>query len=357
MSQDYYKTLGVSRTATQDEVKKAYRKLAHQYHPDKKGGSADKFKEINEAYQVISDPQKRSQYDQFGDASQYEQRQQYAGGQGAGGFDFGGGFQGNINFEDIFDIFGNAFGGGRQSNSANRRGEDIHLQMSIPFKEAIQGAKKSFMLDRFIACSDCDGSGMAKGSSMIDCSDCGGSGSLRQSSQSMFGNFSRVVVCPKCNGAGKVPKEKCPKCNGAGRDKARKDIEVSIPAGINNGETLVIRGFGNKGLAGLQSGDLYITVLVQPHKQFTRHNKDIIIEIPVKAIDAILGAKIKVPTLDGEAVIDIPSGTQNGEELHIRRGGVRAFSPGDQIIKVKIEIPKKLSKKARRLFEEVAVEL
>ncbi|MBI2062993.1 MAG: DnaJ domain-containing protein [Candidatus Yanofskybacteria bacterium] len=359
------------KSASQEDIKKAYRKLAHQYHPDKQGGDEKKFKEINEAYQVLSDPNKRSRYDQFGSAfgSQGFSRQGPFDGfdfsQGFGGFRQGpfGEAQGgqNFNFEDIFDIFGDAFGG--RSRAARREpeesgiGMDLRISLAISLYEAARGAKKTIQIKQDVSCRECGGSGAEKGTDLVNCSVCGGRGEVREATASFFGNITRVYICNICRGSGKVPKTNCHACKGEGKKREDKTIELKIPAGINNGEAFIVKGEGQAGFRGKKSGNLYVQVSVETDKSFRRVGNDIVYEMPIKITDAVLGAHLSVPTLDGEKEIEIPSGVQNGELLRLKGLGVHGSHKGDQIVKIKIETPRKLSGKARKLVEELAREI
>jgi molecular chaperone DnaJ len=357
MSSDYYKFLEVPKNASQDDIKKAYRKLAHQHHPDKQGGNEAKFKELNEAYQVLSDTKKRAQYDQFGSVPPGGFG---GGGQGFDGFDFSQyGFGGqDFNVEDIFDLFGGAFGGQRRSEpKESGRGEDIQVNMRVSLHDVARGAKKTAELAKYISCSECGGSGAQKGSEVSNCSACGGNGQLKETTRSFFGNIVRTVTCKTCHGTGKVPKINCSNCKGEGRIHAKKTIEINIPAGINNGEAFVIRGEGQAGLRGMKAGDLYIEVSVEPDERFKRVSNNLVYELTIKVTDAILGADIMVPTLDGDKKLEIPAGTQSGDELRLKGLGIYGANKGDEIVKIKIKIPKKLSGKGKKLAEELAEEL
>ncbi len=351
---DYYTILGVPKSASQEEIKKGYRKLAHQYHPDKQGGDEAKFKEINTAYQVLSDPKKRSQYDQFGSA------EGFAGGQGGGfdGFDFGqgfGNFSGNINIEDIFDLFGGAFGGQRREKQEySNRGRDIGVNLTVSLYDVARGATKEVELTKDAVCQECKGSG---GTGSIDCPVCKGEGEIKETTRSLFGNFSRVSICHNCHGTCKIPKVICNVCKGEGKKRGKKEIEIKIPAGINSGDSLILRGEGEAGYRGGNAGDLYVKITVTPDKIFKRVGNDITYQMSIKLTDALLGARLSVPTLDGEKGVEIHAGIQDGDEVKIRGAGVWGSHKGDQVIKVKINIPKKLNGKAKKLVEELAGEL
>jgi len=362
---DYYKILEVGRGASEDEIKKAYRKLAHQHHPDKAGGDEAKFKEINEAYQVLSDSKKRAQYDQFGSAFGSNG---FSAQGGPNGFDFSdlfgnfsargrSAFGGDLN--DIFEMFGRGFGsrGSRRAREDVSRGEDIEVAMTIDFFDEARGAKKRVELNKLNRCEECSGSGAKKGSDLVTCSACNGRGEIKENVSSFFGNVTRVSTCGVCLGSGKMPKENCPICRGEGRKKTKKELEITIPAGIKHGEALVVRGQGNAGFRNGTAGDLYIRIRASSDKRFKRVGDDIFYELPVKLTDALLGKILWVPTVDGERELEIPSGVQNGEELRLRGYGIHGHHKGDQIVRIKIEIPKKLGGKARKLVEELSAEI
>lgn len=358
MALDYYKTLGVEKSASADEIKKAYRKLAHQHHPDKQGGDEKKFKEINEAYQVLSDPQKRSQYDQFGSSFQSGFNAGGPFGSGQGGYDFN-----NFDLNDIFDMFGGAFGGrAGRSREDHSRGADIEVSFSVDFYTSIRGGNKKIELVKENICDTCDGTGAKSGAGSTTCQNCKGSGEVREATRSIFGNVVRVTTCHTCNGTGKIPKEKCPTCNGDGRVKSKKTLDVTIPGGIRDGETLVVRGQGQAGLRGGRAGDLYIRIRTESDRRFKIVGDDLVYNLSIRVTDALLGKNMRVPTLDGEKEIEIPAGAQDGEELRLKGLGVHSrhlgrTGKGDQIIKIKIEIPKKLSGRARKLAEELSLEI
>lgn len=358
-STDYYTTLGVPKGASQEEIKKAYRKLAHQHHPDKSGGNEAKFKELNQAYQVLSDPKKRQQYDQFGPS--FAQGgfggQSSQGGQGFGGFDFG---QGGINFEnmeDIFEMFGGAFGGRARQKEDLSRGHDLELALEVDFADSIRGASRKIEFNSEMVCPTCEGNGAQKGSKLRQCEKCKGSGQLRQNVSSLFGPIARVVTCDNCQGTGQVPEKACKTCGGSGRSKEKQSMTLDIPAGIRSGESLVLRGKGQAGLRGGKAGDLFVHIRAKSDKRFVRLGNDIIMDLPVKITDALLGAKINVPTLDGEKEVEIPAGVQEGEEVRLKGLGVRGSRSGDQVLKIKIQVPKHLSGKAKELVEELSNEI
>ncbi|HEY4506962.1 MAG TPA: DnaJ C-terminal domain-containing protein [Candidatus Paceibacterota bacterium] len=352
---DYYTTLGVTKNSSPEEIKKAYRKLAHQHHPDKQGGDEKKFKEINEAYQVLSDPEKRAQYDQFGSAP--------PGGFGSQGpfGGFSGGFNQEVNLEDLFDLFGGAFGGGfRQSGGRGNdqaSGGNIKIAMTLTLKDVARGAVKNIELNRDLACNECGGSGGAKGKGLVDCPACNGRGEVRETSASFFGNITRVAVCRVCHGIGKVPKENCRECKGEGIRKSKKSLDLEIPSGLKNGEVLFVKGEGNAGFRAVKSGDLYVEVRVEQDSRFKRVGNDLVYDLPLKLTDALLGAKLRVPTIDGEKEIDVPAGIQSGEEIKLSGLGIWGKPRGDEVVKINILIPKKLNNKAKKLVEELEGEL
>lgn len=362
MAIDYYKILGVDKNSSDDEIKKAYRKLAHKYHPDKAGGDADKFKEINSAYQVLSDKSKRAQYDQFG--SNFDQRGG-GGGQGFGGFDFsgfqqgfGGGSQGfdfGEGFEDIFsDIFGGSRGSGRDSR---RAGRDIQVDTEISFEEMVFGASRDFSLLRTTTCDVCEGTGGEPGSKEETCPTCKGAGQVRQASRSIFGSFTQVVTCPKCSGTGKTFSKKCHKCSGDGRIKEKQTVHIDIPAGISDGQTISAQGQGEAGERGGRSGDLYINVHVRSHEKFERKGNNLLSIEHIAFSQAVLGDKIDVKTIDGTVKMKVPSGTQSGEMFRIKGQGVpqlgRSESRGDQLVTIIVDIPKNPTREQKRIIEEL----
>lgn len=355
MAKDYYDILGVNKNASDDEIKKAYRKLAHKYHPDKSGGDAEKFKEINAAYQVLSDKSKRSQYDQFGQT--FDQRGGGQPGGGFGGFDFSGfsgGGQGFEGFEDIFsDIFGGGFGGG--GRRTQKVGRDIQIDVEINFEEMVSGATREVNLNKKTTCDVCKGTGGEPGSKEETCSTCHGAGQVRQQVRSMFGTFSQVTTCPSCQGAGKFYTEKCHKCKGEGSVKEQQTIRIEIPAGISDGQTISLSGYGEAGEKGAQSGDLFATVHVKPHPKFQRKGNNILSEEHIKISQAILGDKIQVQTINGYVKMKIPNGTQSGETFRIKGEGIpelgRRGYRGDQLVKIIVDVPKKLSSAQKKIIE------
>lgn len=358
---DYYDVLGVSKTATADEIKKAYRKLARQYHPDVNKDNpeaAEKFKEASEAYSVLSDEQKRAQYDQFGHAA-FEN----GGAGGAGGF---GGFEGFGGFggggmEDIFDMFFGGQGrGSRGSNAGPQRGADLRFDLEITFEEAAFGLEREISLYRDEQCPHCHGNGVEPGSKVETCPECHGSGEIRFTQNTMFGQMTNVRPCPKCHGEGKIISEPCKECRGQGTVKKNKKLKVKIPAGVDNGSRLRVAGEGEAGVKGGPSGDLYVYLYVKPHKFFERDGTTVYCEVPINIVQATLGDEIKVPTLDGQVVMKVPEGTQPGKVLRLKGKGIpslRNSTRGDQLVRIKVVVPQKLNEKqkdALRKFAEIS---
>ena len=347
---DYYEVLGVQKAASRDDIKKAYRKLAIQYHPDKNPGNKaaeEKFKEATEAYEVLADDQKKQAYDQFG----------FAGVEGMGGpspHDFSQSFRG---FEDIFGdfsgIFDTIFGGSRRSHGGPRQGANLRYDVEIPFKDAVFGTKIEIQYNRNESCPSCKGSGAANGTGRKVCSTCKGTGQIRQSS----GFFSMTTPCPSCSGQGEIIEKPCPECGGSGTQKKRQKIMVTIPPGIENGKRVVIPKQGDAGPAGGPAGDLYVFIRVNPHEFFERQDEDLYCAIPISITQASLGADIQISTLEGKTIrVKIPSGVQNGKMLRIRDEGVpiSGRSRGNLYIKLMIQVPSKLSKRGRELMEELS---
>ncbi len=356
MSKDYYQTLGVPKNASQEDIKKAFRKLAHQYHPDKNGGNDTKFKEVNEAYQTLSDEGKRRQYDQFGSAGPGAGFGGFGGGNagGFGGFDFSG-FQNAEGFDmgDIGDIFGEFFGGGGR-RSSRRRGRDRSISITMSFRDAILGKKETFTIEHAISCSECSGTGGKKGSQKVKCSTCSGSGKIRRRVNSIFGTVETQSVCETCRGEGEIYKEHCGICHGDGVVIKKEEVTIDMPPGIENGATLRVNGKGDAILGG-ETGDLYINVHVSAHKNIEREGSNLVTHMNIKVSEAILGAKKKIETLDGEVDVSIPEGVRHGDMLRLRNKGVpgRSGRRGDFLIKISIDIPKKVSSKTKKIIEEL----
>ena len=350
---DYYEVLGVSKGATDDELKKAYRNLAKQYHPDLNPDdktAESKFKEVNEAYEVLSDGDKKSRYDQFGHAGVDPS---YGG--GAGGA-YSGGFGGFGDMGDIFESFFGGFGGSSRSNpNAPRRGQDIRANIIIDFMEACKGKKTEIRINKMEACNECHGSGAKAGTSAKTCPECNGAGTVKVGQRTPFGMISQTKVCSRCSGKGKIIEAPCPKCSGQGRVRTASTKEFEIPAGIDDGQTLQVRGQGDAGTNGGSSGDLNITVTVRPHPIFEREGYDIKTEIPITYTQATLGDEIIVPTIDGKVKYTVAEGTQTGTVFRLKGKGVKKVNRsdrGDQYVRVTIEVPANLSKKQKDLLRE-----
>ncbi|MFH1565446.1 MAG: molecular chaperone DnaJ [bacterium] len=363
MSKDYYKILDVEKGASQEEIKKAYRKKAHQHHPDKGGGDEAKFKELNEAYQVLGNEQKRKQYDQFGSAFSN------MGGGGAGsGFsgweDFarqaqGGGFNINMNDFDLNDVFSNifsGFAGQRRSGQGRRtRGADIESRMAIGFKEAIFGEEKEIFLNKKVVCSRCSGNGVEPGSKISTCDTCNGSGQVVRMQRTILGTIQTAATCPDCGGEGKKSEKKCSQCKGTGATKENKKIKFKIPAGINDGETIRLSGEGEAGTKGGATGDLYINFQVEKDPRFKREDSNISSILKISMVQATLGDKVEVETVDGKVNLAIPAGTQGGKVFILKGKGassVRRTGRGDHFVEIKVQIPESLTKRQRELLEE-----
>ncbi len=359
---DYYEVLGVSKTAADADIKKAYRKLAKENHPDLHPGdqaAEAQFKEINEAYEILSNSDKRSRYDQFGFAGVDPN---YAAQQGGG---FGGGFDGGFDFGDLGDIFGSFFGGGfggARSRTGPQRGESLRTGLTITFEEAAFGCEKEVALERVEQCPDCKGSGAAPGTSPETCSNCGGSGAVQQRRQTPMGVFATTGPCPRCGGKGKTISSPCKSCGGTGQIRKRKTVKVSIPAGIDNGQIISLRGQGNAGKNGGPAGDLQIVVSVQPHQLFRRDGSDVYCDAPITFTQAVLGGDLEIPTIDGKVSYTLPEGTQTGSTFRLKGKGipnVNGRGRGDQFVTVHIETPRGLSreqKEALRKFSETLKE-
>ncbi len=351
---DYYEVLEVGRGASDAEIKKAYRKLAKQYHPDVNPGdkaAEAKFKEINEAYEVLSDPQKRSRYDQFGHAG-VDPNSFGGAGAGFGDFDFGG-------IGDIFESFfgGGGFGRSSRSRSGPQKGADLKYSVEISFEEAAFGVEKEITINRHENCGTCGGSGAKPGTSPTTCKHCSGTGQVQFKQSTPFGQFINVKTCDICRGEGKIITDPCPACSGRG--KVRKTIrkKLDIPAGIDDGQTISIRGEGDPGSRGGPAGDLFVTVAVRPHPIFKRQGNDVICEIPITFVQAALGAELEVPTLDGKEKYTMPEGTQTGTIFRLKNKGIpylRGSGRGDQYVKVEIDVPKKLNDKQKELLRQFA---
>ena len=353
---DYYEVLGVSRGASEDEIKKAYKKMARKYHPDLNPGdktAEEKFKEVNEAYEVLSDADKKARYDQYGHAGVDPNF-------GAGGF--GGGFDGSIDFGDLGDIFGSffggGFGGGRRTNpNAPQRGESIRMSIAISFEEAAFGCEKAVTVERYETCDTCHGNGCAPGTSPEVCPDCHGTGTVQVRRQTPMGVFATSSPCPKCGGKGRIIHQPCKDCRGSGMVRKKKTIQASIPAGIDNGQTISIRGQGNAGKNGGPAGDLLITITVRPHELFRREGTSVLCEAPITFTQAVLGAELEIPTIDGKVKYTLPEGTQSGTTFRLKGKGIPSINGrgrGDQYVTVYIETPKNLNKEQKEALKKFA---
>lgn len=349
--ESYYDILGVSRNANEREIKKAYRNLARKYHPDvcKEPGAEEKFKSINEAYSVLSDPEKRAQYDRMGHtAYSNASRGSYTGGGG-----FSGGFSADFSgFGDIFDtFFGGGFGGGARQHAGPRPGADLLMNLQVTLEEAVFGTEKEVVLDHNEPCPACDGTG-SETKKFTTCPTCGGSGQMRQASQSFFGSFVRMTTCTTCNGRGRMPESRCTSCGGSGHRRVRKTVKVRIPPGVDTGMRLRMEGYGDAGEYGAPSGDLYIEISVTPHRKFTRRGDDLETSIDITPAQAALGSQVEVQTIDGRTVVlDIPAGVQHNTGLRIPGEGVRwQTKPGDMVVRVHIVVPERLTDEERELY-------
>ncbi|MDD4286045.1 MAG: molecular chaperone DnaJ [Eubacteriales bacterium] len=350
---DYYEVLGLKKGATEDQIKSAFRKMAMKYHPDKNPGdkeAEDKFKEINEAYSILSDPDQKNKYDRFGHAG-VDPNAGFGGG-GFGGFE--GGFGG---FEDLFNMFGGGFGGGYSTARRNgpRRGGDIQKHMTISFEEAAFGTKKEIRLTKDVSCSECKGTGAEKGTAKTSCPTCGGSGQVRTVQSTPLGQFQSVRPCERCGGTGEVIDKPCPKCNGSGKIRKTVTLSVDIPPGVDNESVIPLRGQGQPGSNGGPAGDLYIVLSVSPHKLFKRKGDDLWLEIPITFTQAALGDSITVPTLSEKISYKVPAGTQTGTVFRIKGKGiknVRSGKPGDLFIQANLEVPTKLTAEQKELIKE-----
>lgn len=351
---DYYDVLGIKKGATDEEIKKAYRTLAKKYHPDisKETNAEAKFKEVQEAYDTLNDPQKKATYDQYGHAGS-----QFAGGQGFGGN------QGFGDFGGFGDIFSQFFGGGgaraqRQPNyDGPQRGDDLEKTMTIDFMDAVLGTKKTISVQVEEECHTCHGLGAESSKDIETCDRCHGDGFVNVEQRTMFGAMRTQQVCPKCGGQGKIIKKRCGTCNGTGIEKVSKTVEVNIPAGVDTNMSLKVAGYGNGGLKGGSKGDLYLNFRVRPHKVFKRNKDDIILDVPITVIQAVLGATVEIPTIYGDVDLKIPAGIEHGTILRMREKGVsnvRTKRKGDQQVVVQIKVPKNLSAQEKKLYEQLS---
>ena len=354
---DYYEVLGIDKSASDADIKKAYRKMAKKYHPDinKEPGAEEKFKEINEAYEVLSDANKKAAYDAYGFAGVDPNS-------GFGGFGSQGGFSGFDDLGDIFSSFmGGGFGGFGSSRSSARtqpmKGDNRYMSLNIDFLDAIHGCEKTIKVDVDERCERCHGSGAYSDNDIHTCSTCNGTGHVKRTTRTAFGMMQQVVECPDCHGTGKRIDRKCPDCNGSGYIHKREEIDVNIPAGIQSGQQVRVAGMGERGYNGGPNGDLYIEINVLPHKYFRREGNNIYIRIPISSLDATLGCDVEVPTVYGDVELTIPAGTQPNQQFRMRGYGskdVRSQNKGDQFVEVEVTIPKHLSREEKELYHKLA---
>ena len=351
---DYYEVLGIAKGASEDEIKRAYKKMARKYHPDLNPDNKEaeeKFKEVNEAYEILSDPDKKARYDQYGHAGVDPNF-------GAGG----GGFDGSFDFGDLGDIFGSffggGFGGGRRTNpNAPQRGESIRQSLAISFEEAAFGCEKEVTVDRMEQCETCHGNGCAPGTTPEICPDCHGTGQVQVRRQTPMGVFATSAPCAKCGGKGRIIHQPCKDCRGTGSVRRRKTIQATIPAGIDNGQTISIRGQGHAGVNGGPAGDLLITITVRPHELFRREGTSVLCEAPITFAQAVLGAELEIPTIDGKVKYELPEGTQSGTTFRLKGKGIPAINGrgrGDQYVTVYIETPRNLNKEQKEALKKFA---
>ena len=360
MAADYYELLGVSRDASKEDIKRAYRRLARQYHPDvnKEEGAEERFKEINRAYEVLSEPEMRARYDRFGEAGVGA-----GAGAGAGGASYQDFATDMGGFADIFETIFSGFGGAGAAGSTRRRGgptrgDDLRLDLKIKFQEAVFGGEKEIRIPHLETCQTCEGTGAKPGSSASTCPTCSGSGQVRRATRTPFGSFAQVSVCPTCNGEGRVIEDKCESCGGAGRKRETKKLKITIPAGVDNGTRLRVSGEGDAGLRNGSPGDLYVYLTIEPDPEFKRDGLNVHSEITVSYLQAILGCRLQVNTVDGEEDLHIPAGTQPDTVLTLEGKGVpklgNPVSRGDHLITVHVEIPTRLNAEERELLEKLA---
>ncbi|MBI4101517.1 MAG: molecular chaperone DnaJ [Candidatus Nealsonbacteria bacterium] len=363
MAKDYYQILGVPKTASSDEIKRAYYRLAHKYHPDK-GGDEAKFKEINEAYQVLSDQTKRSQYDRFG---RVFEGQPGGGAGGEPGFDFQwawgqpGGADFDFEFGDLGDMVEEMFGfGGSRKKKDVKRGKDIEVDWEISLEDVLRGKTETIVLEKLISCSRCQGSGSEPGSKVKECFSCRGTGQVQQIRKTFLGSFTRQAVCPECGGEGYKPEKSCNVCRGEGRMKDRQEIQVFIPAGVDSNQIIKVEGKGEAGRKGGKSGDLYVRIFIKTHPIFERKGDDLYASFPISFSQAALGAEIEVPTLDGKKILlQVPEGTESGKILRISDKGLPHFSGsgrGNLYVELIVKTPRKLTKKQKELLERLKEE-
>ncbi|MFA5715455.1 MAG: molecular chaperone DnaJ [Candidatus Paceibacterota bacterium] len=359
MQKDYYKILGVEKGASSEDIKKAYYKLAHQYHPDKKGGDEAKFKEVNEAYQTLSDKDKRAQYDRFGTT--------FTGGQQQGGFnqninweDIMGNMGGFGGIEDIFEMFGEGFGTSRKKPKDVRKGKNLEVLLELDLESILHNQEKEIFITKNVKCSRCEGSGAEPGTNVKECFTCRGAGRVQQIRRTIFGTISQQVICPECHGEGVKPEKPCNVCHGEGRVRKEEKIKVNIPAGVDNNQIIKVKGKGEAGKRGGEDGDLYARIAIKQHKIFERSGDDIYIKQNITFSQATLGDKIKIPTLEKENIIvSVPNGTESGKILKVSKRGIPHFSGigrGNLYIQLNVETPEKITRRQRELLEELKKE-
>lgn len=366
MNKDYYQILGVDKNATQEDIKKAYHKLAHKYHPDK-GGDESKFKEVNEAYKILSDKEKRAQYDKFGRV--FEGAGQAPGGMGGDqGFDFnwfwgkpGESFGVDFDVEDLGDVFGDMFGfGATQKKKDVRRGKDLEVDIEINLEETLKGHQKEILITKMISCPRCQGRGAEPGTNIKECFSCRGTGQVQQVKRTPFGSFTRVGVCPECGGEGQKPEKPCNVCKGEGRVASEEKINVFIPAGVDNNQVIKVEGKGEAGRRGGKAGDLYLRIFVKPHPVFRRKGDDLIASIPITFAQAALGDEIEISTLEKTKILlQVPAGTESGKILKISGKGIPRFGGygrGNLYVELAIKTPKKITKEQKELLEKLKKE-
>jgi molecular chaperone DnaJ len=363
MGKDYYKILGVDKGASEEDIKKAFRKLAHEHHPDKTNGNADKFKEINEAYQILGNKEKRAQYDQFGSTFSSAG---FNGAQGFGGFGQGGfnsqGF--NINMDDLGDLFGGfgdifGFGGSHRTARRHQRGRDLEVALDLEFKEAVFGAEKPIKLNKAMRCDRCSGSGNEPGAKIETCPVCKGSGRVINVQRTIFGQMQVQATCSACDGEGKKASQVCSKCRGQGVVNEMSELKVKIPAGIDSGETIRLSGQGEAGQKGAGAGDLYLKIRIKPHPSFRRDGYNILSPLTISFSEAALGATKDIATINGEVSLKIPAGTTAGQIFVLKGKGVprlHSRGVGDQLVEIKIAVPKNLNRQQKKLLEELGNE-
>jgi len=360
MQKDYYKILGIEKEASPEDIKKAYYKLAHQHHPDKKGGDEAKFKEVNEAYQTLSNKDKRAQYDRFGT--------NFNNGAQGGGFnqqnvnweDIMGNMEGFGNIEDIFDMFGNGFGMGGRKQKDTRKGNDLEMILELELESILSNQDKEIIINKKSTCERCGGNGAEPGTTIKECFTCRGSGRVQELRKTFLGTISQYVVCPDCHGEGVKPEKTCNVCHGEGRIKKEEKIRINIPAGVDNNQIIKVKGKGEAGKRGGGAGDLYLRISIKPHRNFERNGDDIYLKQEIAFSEATLGGKIKIPTLEGEKIIvSVPSGTESGKILKVSKRGIPHFSGigrGNLYLQLNINTPNKLTRRQKELLEELKKE-